>query len=271
MQSPDSLTPADSICVVQLTDSHIFADPAARLLGLDTLASLHAVIDQALAECPQIDLVLASGDIAQDGSSAAYQRFIDAQARINAPCYWIAGNHDDAQRMAELGAVHGLAQPWVDAGAWRIVLLDSSQPGQVAGYLDAIQLARLDAALHSAGDRYVLVCLHHHPVSTGSEWMAAIGLQNSEALFARLDVDPRVRVLLWGHIHQCLDQQRGHLRLLATPSTCVQFALNSQEFATTSEPPGYRWLRLHADGRVETATPRLAAGSFLPDPTASGY
>ncbi len=271
MPSLDPSTPTDSVCVVQLTDSHIFADPDARLLGLDTLASLHAVIDQALDECPQIDLVLASGDITQDGSSAAYQRFIDAQARIAAPCYWIAGNHDNAARMADMGAAHGLNQPWVDAGAWRIVLLDSSQPGQVAGYLDETQLARLDAALASAGGRYVLVCLHHHPVSTGSDWMASIGLQNPEALFARLDADQRVRAVLWGHIHQSLDQQRGHLRLLATPSTCVQFAVGSREFAITDEPPGYRRLRLYADGRIETAISRLPVGSFLPDPTASGY
>lgn len=271
MSPPDSRMPVDSVCVVQLTDSHIFADPDARLLGLDTLASFNAVIDQALAECPEIDLVLATGDITQDGSSAAYQRFIDARARIPAPCYWIPGNHDNAARMAEVGAAHGLSQPWVDAGAWRIVLLDSSQPGQVAGYLDDTQLAQLDAALASAGSRYVLICLHHHPVPIGSDWMEPIGLRNPDALFARLDADLRVRAVLWGHIHQCLDQQRGPMRLLATPSTCVQFAVNSEDFATTTESPGYRWLRLHADGRIETATPRLPVGSFVPDPEASGY
>lgn len=267
----DPESSADPVSIVQLTDSHIYADPDAKLLGLDTLASLNAVIDQVLRECPQLDLVLATGDITQDGSRAAYERFIEARKRIPAPCYWVPGNHDDAVVMADLGRSVGLNQSWVDAGAWRIVLLDSSQTGQVAGFLDDAQLDVLDNALASAGERYVLVCLHHHPISTGSAWMEPIGLQNAEALFARLDADLRVRVVLWGHIHQSMDQQRGHLRLLAAPSTCVQFAQNSEDFATVAQPPGYRWLRLHADGHVETATPRLPPGSFLPDPNASGY
>lgn len=271
MSTPATTTSAAAVQVVQLTDSHIFAAPDKRLLGLDTLASLHAVIDQILEEVTPIDLVLATGDITQDGEEPAYQRFIDAMTRLPAPCHWIPGNHDDAARMAELGAAHELNRAWVDIGAWRIVMLDSSVPGSVAGHLDEEQLARLDEALATAGERYLMVCLHHHPVAIGSAWMEPLGLDNSDQLFARLDADPRVRVVLWGHIHQTLDQQRGHIRLLASPSTCVQFAVGSADFATGAQPPGYRWLQLHGDGRVETAISRLPAGCFVPADGASGY
>jgi len=257
--------------VVQLTDSHIFADAQQRLLGIDTLASLNAVIDLALHERPQIDLVLATGDIAQDASAASYHRFIDAVARMPQACYWIPGNHDDAELMAELGREHNLNRAWVDLGAWRIVLLNSSVPGKVSGTLDSSQLARLDEALESAGPRHVLVCLHHHPVSIGSDWMASLGLENADRLLARLDADTRVRGVLWGHIHQQLEQQRGGIRLLASPSTCVQFAVASSDFATDTQPPGYRWLRLYDDGRIDTAISRLPPGQFLPEPGASGY
>ncbi|PRB84031.1 3',5'-cyclic-AMP phosphodiesterase [Pseudomonas sp. MYb185] len=271
MPPSDAINSADSICVVQLTDSHLFADPQQRLLGLDTLASLNAVIDQVLDECPQIDLVLATGDITQDGSAAAYERFIDAVARIPQPCHWIPGNHDDAVLMAELGEERGLNRDWVDIGQWRIVLLDSSVSGSVAGYLDQQQLARLDQALSSAGQRHVLVCLHHHPVPIGSDWMEPIGLGNADQLLARLDAEPQVRGVLWGHIHQQLEQRRGTMRLLASPSTCVQFAVASSDFATDNQPPGYRWLRLYDDGRIDTAVSRLPPGSFLPQAGASGY
>lgn len=269
---PSATTTATAaIQVVQLTDSHLYASSAQQLLGLDTLASLNAVIDHMLGEVAPVDLVLATGDITQDGEEPAYQRFIEAVARVPAPCYWIPGNHDDAARMGDIGERHGLNRAWVDAGAWRIVLLDSSVPGSVAGHLDDDQLARLDEALAGAGDRYVMVCLHHHPVPIGSAWMEPLGLDNHAQLFARLDADPRVRVVLWGHIHQPLDQQRGHLRLLASPSTCVQFAVGSADFATDAQPPGYRWLRLHADGTVETAVSRLPDGCFLPADGAAGY
>lgn len=271
MPPTDSTLFAEPIHVVQLTDSHIFSSPDQRLLGLDTLASLHAVIDQVLEQQADIDLVLATGDITQDGDTPAYQRFIEAVARIPKPCHWIPGNHDDAACMTALGGEHDLNRAWVDAGNWRIVLLDSSVPGTVSGYLDEQQLLRLDEALASAGDRHVMVCLHHHPVPIGSEWMEPLGLGNADQLFARLDVDQRVRVVLWGHIHQTLDQQRGHIRLLAAPSTCVQFAVGSSDFATDTQSPGYRWLRLYNDGRIETAVSRLPAGCFVPEAGGSGY
>ena len=271
MPLSDAGTFADSVCVVQLTDSHIYADPQQRLLGIDTLASLNAVIDLALEECPQLDLVLATGDITQDGAAQSYQRFIDAVARIPQRCLWIPGNHDNAALMAELGSERGLSRAWVDLGGWRIVLLDSSVPGQVSGALDESQWARLEEALKGAGERHVLVCLHHHPVPIGSDWMEPLGLADADQLLARLEADQRVRAVLWGHIHQQLEQQRGALRLLASPSTCVQFAVASSDFATDAQPPGYRWLRLYDDGRIETAISRLPQGQFLPEPGASGY
>ena len=98
---------SDFVCVVQLTDSHLFADAEGDLLGLQTQASLDAVVDMVLEQISRMDLVLATGDITQDGSEAAYRRFIASSLRLPAPCYWIPGNHDDAELMARLTALDG--------------------------------------------------------------------------------------------------------------------------------------------------------------------
>ncbi len=268
---PSIVNEADHVVVIQITDSHLFADPAARLLGLDTHASLAAVIDKVLDGHPSMDVVLATGDITQDGSEAAYQRFLTAASRLPAECYWIPGNHDDAGLMERIGRTAGVWADWVDAGQWRIVMLDSSVPGSVAGHLGDVEFERLEAALAGAEGRHVMVCLHHHPVAIGSDWMEPLGLRDAKRLMSRLDGAPQIKVVLWGHIHQQLDERRGTLRLLATPSTCVQFAEHSSDFATDTLAPGYRWLKLFADGRLETGVVRLAAGQFLPDEGASGY
>ncbi len=261
----------DYVCIVQLTDSHLFARDSGDLLGLDTLDSLNSVIDLVLNEIARMDLVLATGDITQDGSEDAYRRFISASLRLPAPCHWIPGNHDDAQLMQRLGNASGMSRDWVDIGNWRIVLLDSSIAGSVAGYLADSQLQRLDDALATAGERHLMVCLHHHPVDIGSDWMQPIGLHNSAALFDRLSDQSAVKAVLWGHVHQEFDRVRQGVRLLATPSTCVQFAADSRDFATDTLAPGYRWLRLYDDGRLETGVSRLPPGSYLPDPDAEGY
>lgn len=267
------VTPAGAgyVSIVQLTDSHLFADHSSRLLGLDTFASLNAVIDQMIDEVERMDLVLATGDITQDGSRGGYERFIDAVARLPAECRWLPGNHDDAQLMSVLGDERGLNAEWIDLSSWRVVMLDSSVPEVVSGHLDDAQLDRLDRALDSAGTRHVLVCLHHHPVNIQSDWMNPLGLQNADRLLQRIDESGNVRALLWGHIHQHLDAVRGNVRLLATPSTCIQFDAHSADFATDTQAPGYRWLRLYDDGSIETDVSRLPAGQFVPDAGASGY
>ena len=119
------LAGTDYVCIVQLTDSHLFAADSDDLLGLDTLDSLNSVVDLVLSEIARMDLVLATGDIAQDASELAYRRFIEASLQLPAPCHWIPGNHDDAAMMQRLGAASGMSQDWVDIGSWRIVLLDS--------------------------------------------------------------------------------------------------------------------------------------------------
>lgn len=260
-----------SVLLVQLSDSHLFAEADGKLLGMDTCDSLQRVIERVLLEQAQIDLILATGDLSQDGSEASYRRFRQLTAAIGAPTRWLAGNHDETPPMQAVCKDSELLEPVIDLGAWRIVMLDSSIPGAVPGFLDETQLRILEQALSEAPQRHHLICLHHHPVSIGCKWMEPIGLRNPDALFAILDRHPQARAVLWGHIHQEFDQPRGNLRLLASPSTCVQFAPGSEEFQVDSEAPGYRWLRLHADGTLDTGVSRVTGIHFEVDYSVKGY
>ena len=264
-------TADSSVLLVQLSDSHLFAEAAGRLLGMDTQDSLQRVIERVLQEQPQIDLMLASGDLSQDGSEASYQRFRQMTAVIPAPARWFPGNHDEVPAMRAASQGSDFLEPIIDLGNWRVILLDSSVSGAVPGFLAEDQLALLERALSEAPQRHHLICLHHHPVSIGCRWMEPIGLRNPEALFAILERFSQVRAVLWGHIHQELDQQRGGIRLLASPSTCVQFAPGSEEFQVDTTAPGYRWLRLHEDGRLDTGVSRVTGIKFEVDYTIKGY
>jgi Icc protein len=265
---PQPNHPPAPIHVVQLTDAHLFADPAGTLLGLNTRDSLSHVIAQVRREQPRIDLLLCTGDLSQDGSVASYEAFRELTAVLDVPTRWLPGNHDEARVMAEVAPA--LVRAVTDIGAWRIVMLDSAVAGATHGLLEPAQLAALDAALAGAGERHCLVCCHHQPVDIGCAWIAPIGLRNADELFARLRL-PRVKALLWGHIHQQWDEQRDGLRLLATPSTCIQFAPGSEDFKVSEEQPGYRWLRLHADGRLETGVERARDFVVTLDFDSPGY
>jgi Icc protein len=164
-----------------------------------------------------------------------------------------------------------LMEPVLEIGGWRVVMLDTLVAGSVYGMLRSDQLDLLDQALSEASAHHHLICLHHHPVSIGSRWMDTIGLRNPDALFEVLDRHSNVRALLWGHIHQEFDHWRNDLRLLASPSTGVQFTPQSEDFQVDSAAPGYRWLRLYADGRLDTEVSRVSGIEFEIDYSVKGY
>ncbi|CRM64508.1 3',5'-cyclic-AMP phosphodiesterase [Pseudomonas sp. 44 R 15] len=270
MPSVSAMNP-DAVLLVQLSDSHLFADADVTLLGMNTRDSLQRVIDLVREQQPPVDLVLATGDLSQDGTLASYQQFRDMTAPMGAPARWLPGNHDETQIMADAAVHSDLLEPVVDVGNWRVTLLDSAVPGSVPGYLQDQQLQLLVQALSEAPNRHHLVCLHHHPVSIGCAWMEPIGLRNPDALFAVLDRFPQVKAVLWGHVHQEIDGERNGVRLLASPSTCIQFAPGSEDFQVSDQAPGYRWLRLHADGRLETGVERVKDFAFTVDYGSNGY
>ncbi|MFQ6348817.1 3',5'-cyclic-AMP phosphodiesterase [Pseudomonas sp. R11F] len=271
MPSVSTVNPDAPALLVQLSDSHLFAEASGTLLGMNTRESLQRVIELVRAQQPQIDLVLATGDLSQDGTLESYQQFRDMTRQIDAPARWIPGNHDEPHIMAHAAVHSDLLEPVLDIGHWRVTLLDSAVPGSVPGYLQDQQLQLLAQALSEAPNRHHLVCFHHHPVPIGCAWMEPIGLRNPEALFAVLDRFPQVRAVLWGHVHQEIDGKRNGVRLLASPSTCIQFAPGSEDFEVSEQAPGYRWLRLHADGRLETGVERVKNFVFTIDYGSNGY
>ncbi|MNE97422.1 3',5'-cyclic adenosine monophosphate phosphodiesterase CpdA [compost metagenome] len=51
----------------------------------------------------------------------------------------------------------------------------------------------------------------------------------------------------------------------------MQFTPGSEDFAVDTRSPGYRWLRLLADGRVETGVSRVTGIDFEVDYSVKGY
>lgn len=259
------------ITVVQLTDSHLYAELDSRLLGMQTQDSLHKVIQLVTEEQEQIDLLLCTGDISQDGSAQSYQRFAEMIDGMATTTRWFAGNHDEAVVLQAASLADDWLESVCDLGAWRIITLDSSVKDKVHGYLNKTQLSMLKEALLSATDRHVLIALHHHPLPIHSHWMDKISLLNAAELLSILRDFNNVKAVIWGHVHQEFDVQVQGIRWLAAPSTCIQFKPLAAEFTVDEQAPGYRWLRLYDDGQLHTAVSRVQGYTFEVDYDSNGY
>ncbi|MCP5162603.1 MAG: 3',5'-cyclic-AMP phosphodiesterase [Hahellaceae bacterium] len=260
-----------TVMLVQVSDAHLRKEEDGALLGMNTRNSLDAVLDLVKTHHGAPDAVIASGDLAQDGSIEAYECFQAKMAQFSCPVYWFNGNHDDREVMAEVASRTDSLTSVQRVGEWQIILLDSLVRGKVYGRLSDHELKILDDALTASPGVPTLVSFHHHPIDIGCRWLDNIGLKNRDALFEIIDRHPQVKVLLWGHIHQEVDTVRNGVRLLASPSTCVQFLPHSDDFAIDTIAPGYRWLKLHADGTVDTGVLRADHIEFQVDYSSKGY
>jgi 3',5'-cyclic-AMP phosphodiesterase len=238
--------------VLQFTDPHLTGAPDGLVRGVATAATLERCVAHARRRHPHPAAILLTGDLVHDdpaGYAALRERFADA----GAPVHCLPGNHDDPSEVSDaLDAppfVHDFARR---QDGWMFVMLDSSVAGEHGGHLDTEELARLDAALTAQPDAHALVCLHHHPVPHGSAWLDALMLDNAPELFDVLARHDAVRGLAWGHTHQPLDGMNGRIRLMGTPSTCMQFKQLADEFSIDDRPPAYRWMELGPTGSIET-------------------
>lgn len=261
------------IRILQITDTHLFAGKHESLLGVNTWASYDAVLKAIVAQQREFDLIIATGDLAQDHTPEAYQHFAEGIARLPKPCVWLPGNHDFQPAMFEvLNAAKLAAEKHVLLGeAWQLVMLDSQLPGVPHGMISDYQLEWLENALAMAPQRHTLVVLHHHPLASGCTWLDQHSLRNSHQLAAVLEAYPLARTLVCGHIHQEQDLDWNGRRVLTTPSTCVQFRPNCTGFTIDTVAPGWRWLTLHNDGTLTTEVQRLQSAAFRPDIDSEGY
>lgn len=257
--------------VVQITDTHLLADPNGSLLGLRTRPAFESVLDLVLSRFGLPDILLLSGDLVHDESAAGYRYLAERLRYLGVPYYAIPGNHDDPALMAAiLDADAASPMRALEIGGWQWLLVDSAVPGCAGGRLDPDQVGALDEALGRCA-LPALIGLHHHPLPIGSRWLDSIGLANGPELMALVERHRHLKGVLWGHIHQEFQGWQGDCLLLGSPSTCVQFAPGTERFALDRCAPGFRWLILHADGRIETGIERLAGRPDSLNLAAPGY
>jgi Icc protein len=229
--------------IVQLSDPHIGADWADG----DPVAALAAAVDGVRAMRPQPDAVLVTGDLADGGSDAEYEQVREVLAPLRVPSFSLPGNHDDRGALRRHFGLPGTgAEPVrysVDLGPLRLVVLDSTLPGEDSGALDGEQLAWLGSVLAASPEQPTLIAMHHPPLRTGVPAWDAIGLadRSRRLLGDVLDGHRQVRRIVAGHMHRTIVGELAGTSVLTVPSTYVQgrldFALREPELA--AEPAGF--------------------------------
>ncbi|WP_008312123.1 phosphodiesterase [Leptolyngbya sp. PCC 6406] len=249
--------------IAQITDLHVGV-MGQKVYGLvDTPGFLAAAIAHLNRLNPQPDLVIATGDLVDEGTVAEYQTLADLLAPLRAPLYLALGNHDDRDAFRQIFGdlpyvpAEGVLQYAVEDYPVRLLVLDTLVPGASHGELDADRLAWLEQQLAAQPHRPTVICMHHPPFVTGLPGMDKLFCRGAEPLAALVSQYPAVERILCGHLHRPIQLRwAGTLGSIA-PSVAHQVALRfppARENAFVMEPPAFQLHLWHPQAGLVTHT-----------------
>ncbi|MBU0744755.1 MAG: 3',5'-cyclic-AMP phosphodiesterase [Gammaproteobacteria bacterium] len=263
------------IKILQITDLHLFSDPQAKLVGINSLKTLHQVIAKILDNIEQNrpDLIVLSGDVSQDYSLESYKIAAKILQQFKCPIVGTAGNHDYLPFFSKIfGNPTQVVTKISDLTNWRIILLNSHLSQHVDGRLGNDELNFLQESLDKNSKHPVIIFIHHHVLPVSSTWIDKIKLQNGPQFLEIIDRYKNIKAVVCGHIHQETSITRQNVIFLSTPSTSWQFTVKSDGFKLDTLMPGYRWINLYDDGTIQTEVVRIEHNDeFIPDTNSKGY
>ena len=234
--------------VIQISDSHLRADPGVPYRGQDADANLERVWRSAQGWNP--DVILLTGDLSEDESPASYERLLK-MVDGEIPLLALPGNHDNPETMQEYFPNGPWGEPFAfETGSWLMVCLDSKLPGRIEGGLSEQSLERLKEILAQSTREHVLLALHHQPIPVNAPWIDRYPLSNPEPFLELVESEPRIRCVTWGHIHHHFAENREGVMFLGSPSVAVNSKAGSVRFDTDPAGPACRTLELDRSGSV---------------------
>jgi 3',5'-cyclic-AMP phosphodiesterase len=228
--------------LAQISDTHVRADD-----GGAAARQLTKALQQ--ARDYRANVILITGDLANDERADEYALFAEAIAGAHAPVFVLPGNHDHRDRIRVALPAHqylGASGPLsfvVEDFPVRIVCVDQIVPGETHGLFTEEQARWLDRTLDQRPEKPTVVALHHPPFPTHDLLFDTIGLQNADLFANVIRHHPQVARVICGHHHRMAVGQVAHAPVIVAPSTSWVYGLalhQGQEIAPkTAEQTGW--------------------------------
>ena len=225
---------------IQISDSHI--DDEKIVWGADSKKNLSSIVKSITSR--NYDALIISGDLTHNGSSSSYAIFKEIIEPISANLAIVAGNHDNKSNLSSAFSQNYLTK--LTIADWEIISIDSVQDNKTSGFLRKDELKLLTENILSSTKKFIVLCLHHPPISMNSNWDDQKSLENPDDFFNTIDKFSNIKAVIWGHAHQGSEFNRNDVKLFSCPSTTLQF--NGPEMI------GYNHFNLSDEGEINCET-----------------
>jgi 3',5'-cyclic-AMP phosphodiesterase len=249
-----------SMVFLHLSDLHL-APPGRLLAGVDPMRQMRSV----LARIERLEVapafIVVSGDLTDDGSAESYEVVNAVLAERGggvAPVLLALGNHDDRATFRRVVLGDARADAWEPycysrlIDGLRVIVLDSTIPGEAGGALGAAQLAWLEGELQMPAPRGNLIVLHHPCRLAGPvHHYPAFIVREAAALEALVAChQDRVVGVLAGHSHQANSAPFGGTLHATAPAVLVQLDFFAGEEYEPVPGAGFNLCQLDDGGLI---------------------
>ncbi|GAA1481984.1 metallophosphoesterase [Gordonia sinesedis] len=224
------------VVVAHISDLHFNGTRINRARVESTLGYVNAHADE-------IDALLITGDIADEGGESEYAEALRVLVSP-LPTLITVGNHDIRERFSSvmLGVKSSAPVNWAQlVDGVLLMVLDSSIPGRNEGYLSDDTLAWASDQIAAAGpDVPVLLAFHHPPVTLGMPFMDSIRLTGPERLAELVDRHPGIIGFLCGHAHSPTVTEFAGRPVCVAPgvASTLNLPFEGHDIVNRGQPPG---------------------------------
>lgn len=241
--------------VIQISDTHLFADDELDIFGVKSNLKFKEVIDKITDEdSHDADLIFLTGDISQDETAESYQKIVHHLSILDLPVYWIPGNHDD---LGQVEAVFQHAKNFnrgtkLALPNWHLIFINTKIEGRDDGQLSQSELSMLsNELLASPADKKIAIVMHHHPAPVGTPLIDNYILKNSKE-FWDIVTGSKVEPIICGHVHGDYQFKHYNIMIESSPATCLQWEKGTKELKTDMKI-GYKIYYFNQDGYRATS------------------
>jgi 3',5'-cyclic AMP phosphodiesterase CpdA len=235
--------------IAQITDFHVGLPGSradARYRTAEHLAKAAAHLN---ALEPRPDVVLATGDLVDDGTPEEYALLKELLAPLAMPVFLIPGNHDDREALRaafpDRLPAEGFLQYAVEDFPVRLLALDTNVPGQGGGLICEARAHWLGERLAEQPERPTVLFMHHPPFRTGMQAMDRMGLEGADRLERTIAPYGNVERVLCGHLHRPILRRFADTVASTCPATAHQLALDLMSEGKISTVLGAPACQLH--------------------------